>query len=511
MKVLFASSEAHPLVKTGGLADVSGALPRALRNLDQDVRLVIPGYQSLLEDNASLRPIASLTLANAKGSVRILRGRLPESRVVLYVIDAPYYFNRPGNPYTGPDGNDWPDNAERFATFARAIVEIARDHAGLDWRPDIVHCNDWQTGLVPAFLSGDSDRPATIFTIHNLAYQGLFSYDEYQALDLPAEWWSPETLEFYGQLSFIKGGIVYSDRITTVSPTYAEEIRTPAFGCGLDGLLNHRADRLTGILNGVDYKVWNPGSDELIPHTYNTRAFSGKARNKADLQKDLNLPQAPDLPLLAHIGRLVPQKGVDLILDILPDLMDRRLQLVILGTGDSALEAALNSASRQYPEKLAVSLAYNETLAHRIEAGSDMFLMPSRFEPCGLNQIYSLRYGTVPIVRRTGGLADTVTDTNIGSLQAATANGFHFEEPSGTALLDAIDRALALYPQTAVWRRLIAAGMRQDFSWKKSARRYLELYHSGTGIPSLSTNYDTASASGTVDEGLRRVSMNSSV
>lgn len=511
MKILFASSEAHPLVKTGGLADVSGALPRALRNLGHDVRLVIPGYQSVLEDNSNLKPVASLTLASARGSIRLLCGKLPESRVPLYVVDAPHYFNRPGNPYTGPDGNDWPDNAERFAAFARAVVAIALNRADLDWRPDMVHCNDWQTGLVPAFLSEFPARPATVFTIHNLAYQGLFSYGTFQALDLPAAWWSSEALEFYGQLSFIKGGIVFADWITTVSPTYADEIRTPAFGCGLDGLLKHRADKLTGILNGVDYKVWSPGSDKLIPHAYNARAISGKAKNKADLQSDLNLPQKPQLPLLAHIGRLVPQKGVDLILDVLPDLMDRRLQLVILGTGDSTLESALKSASHKYPDKLAVSLTYNEALAHRIEAGADMFLMPSRFEPCGLNQIYSLRYGTVPVVRRTGGLADTVTDANIESLQTATANGFRFEEPTAPALLDAIDRALALYPQTAVWRRLIAAGMRQDFSWKKSAQRYLDLYMNSPGIPKMSTDYGTKPVSETAGTSPRRLSLSSSV
>ena len=483
MKILFASSEAHPLIKTGGLADVSGALPHALRNLGHDVRLMLPGYQAVLSSANSLTPVASLTLPHVRGPVHLLEGCLPDSRVVTYLLEAPAYFDRPGNPYLAPNGRDWLDNAQRFASLARVAAAVAMNRAQLGWQPDLVHCNDWQTGLVPALLASEANRPATVFTVHNLAYQGLFSWDEYQTLGFPAAWWSPHALEFYDQFSFIKGGIVFADWITAVSPTYAREILTPAYGCGLDGLLNHRADRLVGILNGVDYKIWNPGHDSLIGHPYTAQSLAGKARNKADLQRDLGLAQAPQVPLLANIGRLVEQKGADLILDALPELMERRLQLVILGTGDAALERALQDAAQLYPDRLAVAMTYNEALAHRIEAGADIFVMPSRFEPCGLNQIYSLHYGTVPVVRRTGGLADTVTDANAETLQADTANGFHFDEPSATSLLGAIDRALLLYPQTAVWRRLMAAGMRQDFSWKRSAQRYVTLYEQAAGTP----------------------------
>ncbi|HEY9198689.1 MAG TPA: glycogen synthase GlgA, partial [Gammaproteobacteria bacterium] len=416
MKILFASSEAHPLIKTGGLADVSGALPKALHDLKQDVRLILPAYQELLARVDAPREIARITLPGTLDSVRVLETVLPESAVPVYLIEAPRCFDRSGNPYTGPDGRDWPDNAARFARFCRAVVEVAQDRAGLDWRADIVHCNDWQTGLVPALLSLETPRPATVFTVHNLAYQGLFDWPTFQSLDLPYDWWSLHALEFHDQLSFIKGGLVYADWLTTVSPTYAREIRTAEYGCGLEGLLTQRADRLSGILNGADYALWDPAADPLLEQHFSRKSLKGKAGNKQALQMQFDLPAAPKLPLFAHIGRLVAQKGIDLLLEILPQLMERPLQLVILGSGQADLEAALRAAQRDYPDRLGIRIGYDEVLAHRIEAGADAFLMPSRFEPCGLNQIYSLRYGTLPIVRRTGGLADTVTDTRTASL-----------------------------------------------------------------------------------------------
>ncbi|HEB98954.1 MAG TPA: glycogen synthase GlgA [Thiotrichales bacterium] len=476
MKILFATSEAHPLIKTGGLADVSGALPRALRNLRHDLRLVLPAYRSVLEKVDDARPVATLEIAGAGEEVRLLETRLPHSQVKVWLVDAPACFDRPGNPYVGPDGHDWPDNAWRFAVFARALVEIARDRAGLGWRPDVLHANDWQTGLAPALLTLEPERPATVFTIHNLAYQGLFDRATFAALGLPAQWWHYEALEFHGQLSFIKGGLAFADQLTTVSPTYAEEICTPAFGYGLEGLLAHRREALTGILNGADYEHWNPGKDPHLPAHYNGRSLKGKAENKAALQREFNLPEEPGVPLLAHIGRLVEQKGVDLILDCLPALMEKRLQLVILGSGEAGLETALREAAAAHPDRIGVRIGYDEPLAHRIEAGADIFLMPSRFEPCGLNQIYSLRYGTVPVVRRTGGLADTVVDATEESLRDGTATGFQFDAAEAGALQAAIERALGLYAQPPVWRRIQAAGMRQDFSWKKSARRYTEIY-----------------------------------
>lgn len=476
LKILFASSEAHPLIKTGGLADVSGALPKALHELKQDVRLVLPAYHDLLPQAGPLARVATLELAGVAAPVEILLGQLPETQIPLYLIAAPRYFDRPGNPYSAADGRDWPDNAQRFACFARAIVELAQDRAAMDWRPDLVHCNDWQTGLVPALLTLETTRPATLFTIHNLAYQGLFDWASFQELGLPYSWWSMHALEFYNRLSFIKGGLVFADRLTTVSPTYAEEIRTPAFGCGLEGLLNARADVLSGILNGVDYKQWDPSRDPHLPHPYQRRALQGKRDNKAALQRLSGLPLEPGVPLFAHVGRLVEQKGIDLVLEILPQLMQRRLQLILLGSGEARLEAALRSAQAKYPQQLAVRIGYDEPLAHQIEAGADAFLMPSRFEPCGLNQLYSLRYGTLPIVRRTGGLADTVVDANYAAIEQGSATGFVFESASPAALLNAIDRALALYSQADIWSQVVRNAMAQDYSWTRSAKRYQALY-----------------------------------
>jgi starch synthase len=478
MNILFASSEAHPLIKTGGLADVSGALPKAVHDLKQDVRLILPAYQDLLPRAGTLREVASLTTAGSAAPVRVLEGRLPDTAIPVYLIDAPQYFDRPGNPYTGPDGRDWPDNAQRFARFARAIVEIAQDRAGLDWRPDVVHCNDWQTGLVPALLTLETPRPATVFTVHNLAYQGLFDRATFQTLELPSAWWSMYALEFHNQLAFIKGGLVFADVLTTVSPTYAEEIRTPAYGCGLDGLLAQRAADLKGILNGADYALWDPAADPLLEHHFSRRAIKGKAANKRELQALFGLPADPKRPLFAHVGRLVEQKGVDLVLDILPELLERPVQLVVLGSGDARLEAALRRAQAAHPDCLGVRIGYDEPLAHRIEAGADVFLMPSRFEPCGLNQIYSLRYGTLPLVRRTGGLADTVVDVSHANLDSGAATGFVFNSPTPAALLATVDRALSLYAQRTAWMRVVKTAMAQDFSWTRSAKRYLDLYQS---------------------------------
>ncbi len=466
MNILFASSEAHPLIKTGGLADVCGSLPRALKNAKQDVRLVLPAYPAAIRHAGKLTLTGTIDLPGANTPVRLLQGRLPGTRVKLYLIDAPRHFDRTGNPYTNASGKDWSDNAARFALFARAVCALALNQAGQDWQPDLVHCNDWQTGLVPALLTQAQKRPATVFTIHNLAYQGLFNRKTFESLDLPADWWSLDKLEFHQQLSFIKGGLVYADWITTVSPTYAEEICTPAFGCGLNGLLTHRQDTLTGILNGADYRVWSPAKDKLLPQTYTARTLEDKQVNKRALQKAFGLPELADTPLLGHVGRLVEQKGLDLVLKLIPELVKRQLQLVILGTGQAKLESSLRAAALAHPQQIAVRIEYDEKLSHLLEAGSDIFLMPSRFEPCGLNQIYSLRYGTPPVVRHTGGLADTVTDSN----------GFSFDKIDSAALLNAIDRALESYAETSGWQQLQRNGMAADFSWSRSARVYLELY-----------------------------------
>ncbi len=476
MDILYCSSEAYPLIKTGGLGDVSGSLPGALQELGNDVRLVLPAYPEVLEHAGPLSSIASLAVSGTAQPVQILKGQFPGSRVGLYLVDSPVHFRRPGNPYVRDDGSDWPDNAARFATFARAIVALALGEADPNWTPELVHCNDWQTGLVPPLLSLEREPPASVFTIHNLAYQGLFGWDQFQALDLPLEWWSMEALEFHGQMSFIKGGLIFSDWITTVSPTYAREIQTAEFGCGLQGLLKQHSARLTGILNGVDYQVWNPGRDRLIPYPYTARTLRLKRENKTALQEAFGLPVKTDLPLFGHVGRLVEQKGLDLIMDLIPELVQRRLQMVFLGTGQPQLEQALRQAHQRHADKIGVHIAYDEPLAHLIEAGSDAFLMPSRFEPCGLNQLYSLRYGTPPIVRRTGGLADSVLDANGPNLYARTATGFVFDKAEPRELLRAIDRALNLYARQRVWTDLIETAMRQDFSWTRSANAYLQLY-----------------------------------
>jgi starch synthase len=476
MKILFASSEAHPLIKTGGLADVAGSLPRAILNQRQDIRLIVPAYRRVLQQADNLHLAAHLEPEGVSEPVRILSGRLPGSNVKLYLVDSPAHFDRAGTPYTRDDGTEWPDNAERFTVFCRTIHAIAMDAAGFDWQPDIVHCNDWQTGLVPAMLKETSPAPASIFTIHNLAYQGLYDFKTFKALKLPAHWWSMDAMEFHDHFSFIKGGLIFADWLTTVSPTYAREIRTSEFGGGLEGLLDHRKDTLTGILNGVDFAIWNPGKDLTIPVQYNRRSLFHKTENKHALQEEFGLPVDTSIPIFAIISRLVEQKGIDLVLEILPDLMQRGTQLVVLGSGDRALEAGLRRARKQHPEQIGLHIGYDEALAHRIEAGADIFLMPSRFEPCGLNQIYSQRYGTVPIVRSTGGLADTVVDTTVESLAAKTATGFSFRKPAPAALWSAVRRALECYTQPGQWQQLMVTGMQQDFSWKQSARQYIELY-----------------------------------
>lgn len=475
-KILFVTSEAHPLIKTGGLADVSASLPRAIKALRRDIRIIIPAYRGVPENVGVTSEIARFPLQGVQEPVRLLEGHLPGSAIKVWLVHSPAHFDREGGPYLAPDGSDWQDNAERFAVLGRAAVAVAMGAAGLSWSPDLVHCNDWQAGLVAPLLSRHSSRPATLFTIHNLAYQGLFPADTFHSLQLPPELWSMHGLEYYGQLSFIKGGIAYSDMLNTVSPQYSREICTPAFGCGLEDLLQHRADRLVGILNGADYKEWNPARDPYITQKYNAFCLHKKATNKSALQQQLNLPVDSGIPLIGMIGRLVEQKGFDLALAALPQILQQRAQLVVLGSGSKPLEQKLRQAVSDHPAQVAAHLGYNEELAHQIEAGIDMFLMPSRFEPCGLNQIYSLRYGTVPVVHRTGGLANTVIDATDDTLRRGTATGFTFDVPEPAALLAAVNRALACYRQPRVWKRLAYVGMQQDFSWRQSAHHYLDLY-----------------------------------
>lgn len=476
-KILFATSEAHPLIKTGGLADVASSLPRALLKRGHDVKILLPAYASVLvkAKEVGVKKVAQLSLSGQ--TISLLQTRLPGSRVTVILVDIPQFSEREGNPYCGPDGSDWSDNHWRFFVFAKAAEAIALNQADLDWQPDVVHCNDWQTGLIPALLAKAEKKPATIFTIHNMAYRGLFSYQVFAELGLPNDYWHHEKLEFYGQMSFLKGGLAFADAITTVSKSYAEEIQTPEFGCGLDGVLRARVGDLSGVLNGIDMDEWNPGSDKLIVQNYNRRTINHKVKNKTTLQAQLGLPVDKSAPMIGFIGRLVEQKGVDLILNQMNQLLTQDCQVVILGSGFASYEQALKNIALQHPHKVSVTLGYNEAFAHQIEASADLFLMPSIFEPCGLNQMYSLRYGTLPIVNAVGGLRDTVIEKSFDDI-GTDGNGFVFYKPTAEELHLAIKRALACYQQPDVWKKMQQNAMSQDFSWEKSAERYEEIYSS---------------------------------
>ncbi|MBK1649571.1 glycogen synthase GlgA [Rhabdochromatium marinum] len=471
--VLFASSEALPLIKTGGLADVAGSLPVALRSLGHDARLILPAYPRALKQVRELRTACELRLPGALSPVRLLSGFMPDRDLPVYLVDAPEHFCREGNPYTDVSGRDWGDNAERFLLFSWAVATVAMGVPALNWRPQLLHCNDWQTALAPALMRDREERPATVFTIHNLAYQGLFDRATFDRLKLPPALWSVAGLEFHQRLSFIKGGIIFADRVNTVSPTYADEVRTSQHGCGLDGLLRQIGGRFQGILNGIDYHTWNPATDPALTQPYDTERLHLKAGNKLELQRLFDLPRNEHTFVLGYIGRLVEQKGVDLIVEMLPWLLeDPRVQVVMQGSGEANLELMLKRVAEAHPDRVGTYVGYDEGRAHLIEAGCDAFLMPSRFEPCGLNQMYSLRYGCVPIVRRTGGLADTVSDGDRGP-----ATGFLFEEPSAEALCHKVREAVDLWHNNQdAWRARMRAGMEQDISWEASARQYQHYY-----------------------------------
>jgi starch synthase len=472
-KILFVTSEAHPLIKTGGLADVSGSLPKALAELGENVRLILPNYQAI-KTNEDIYFKSTVQVNNS--DVNILETRLPGTDVIIWLVDYPEFFKFPGNPYHDEHGNAWANSAERFALFCRTAVEVAMNRCYLDWKPDIIHCNDWQSGLVPALLSLEYSRPATVFTIHNMAYQGLFPRTANISLNLPKQLWDTGGTEFHGKLSFLKSGLTYSDRITTVSPTYAKEIQTADFGCGLEGLLSYRKDFLNGIINGIDTDHWNPETDPILSAHFNYSTLNKKLFNKTALQEKLSLPVNKNIPVFGLISRLVEQKGIDLVLECLSEMLTLPLQLVLLGSGGKGFEQQLSDFAKAYPDKMAIAIGYDEALAHLIEAGADIFLMPSRFEPCGLNQMYSQLYGTIPVVRKAGGLADTVVDALPKTLSNNTATGIVFTEASSGALIEAIKRALILYSQPKTWKQLQIKGMQKDYSWNKSAKQYMALY-----------------------------------
>lgn len=475
MRVLFATSELAPFAKTGGLADVSAALPPALAEQGCRVAVVMPGYPAVLDSVGPTRTLMRMEIQGVQ--VRLLRAR--PGPVPVYLVVCDHLFARDGGPYGNPGGVDFHDNALRFAVFGQAIERLVAFGGRVGCTADVLHLNDWPTALAAAFLAPLPRRPRTLFSIHNLAYQGLFGADDFQRLGLPWDWWSPERVEFHGGMSFIKAGLVFADALTTVSPGYAAEIQHPAFGAGLDGLMRHLAGKLSGIVNGIDTAVWNPATDPHLPATYDRHSLERKGINKRALRDELGLHQDDGTPLLGFVGRLVDQKGIDLIIHALDTLAGMPAQLAVLGTGEPRYQEALQAAAGRHPGRVAFVGRLDEGLAHRIEAGADIFLMPSRYEPCGLNQMYSMRYGTVPVVRRTGGLADTVRQ--VWSAHVDNGTGFLFDDPTPDALVGTLRPVLDLYRQPQVWRRIQHNGMSEDFSWGESARRYLALYGRLTG------------------------------
>ena len=477
LRVLFVSSECTPLVKTGGLGDVSAALPAALRARGIDVRMLLPGYPGVFAGVEHVAETATLALLDPPLPSALLEARLANG-VPLLILDNPPLYRRDGGPYQDAAGEDWQDNALRFGLLSRAAAVLGSNSSPLSWRPQIVHSHDWPAALAPAYLHyAPAARAASIVTVHNLAFQGNFDSRMVEPLALPQASFDAEGLEFHGRLSFLKAGLHYADAITTVSPTYAREIQTEACGAGMHGLLQRRNAALTGILNGIDVTEWNPATDRHLPHHYDVATLERKRLVKRMLRERLGLEQGKDeLPLLGVVSRLTHQKGADLLVQAAPELIALPAQLAILGSGQREHETALRALAIDHPGRIAVRIGFDEPLAHLIEAGADMFLMPSRFEPCGLNQMYSQRYGTPPIAHATGGLADTIVDCRTEAGPVSGASGFLFDQPTVPALIAAVRRALARYRQPEDWQALQRNGMARDFSWALPAQRYDELY-----------------------------------
>jgi len=473
LRLLSVASEIYPLVKTGGLADVAGALPAAMAREDIAVTTLVPGYPAIMA--ALTGGDVVLDLPMLMGGPAVVR-RGTAAGLDLLVLDAPALFDRPGNPYLGPDGRDWADNAIRFAALARVAADIARG-AVADWVPDVVQAHDWQAALVPAYLHYDGEpHPPVVLTIHNLAFQGRFPPYLLGALGFPAEAYALDGLEYYGDIAFLKAGLLFADHITTVSPSYAVEIRTEAGGMGLSGLLSGRAADLTGILNGIDIEEWNPATDNRIAARFDRDSMTARGANKRALQRMFGLAEEEDALLVGVVSRLTGQKGMDLMLAALPDLLAAGGQLALLGSGDAALEDALRALSALHPTQVGCRIGYDEDLAHGIQAGSDALLVPSRFEPCGLTQLCALRYGAVPIVAWVGGLADTVVNANPVALHRGVATGIQFQTDSVDALLAALGQAITLFADKAAWQRIQANAMATDVSWTLPAQQYAELF-----------------------------------
>lgn len=478
MRALSVVSEIYPLIKTGGLADVAGALPGALRAEGVTMRTLVPGYPALMARLTAAVPVHAWPDLSGHPA-RLLAG--VAEGLNLLVLDAPHLYDRPGNPYVGPDGRDFPDNALRFGALSRVAADIGRGLLA-DFEPDVIHAHDWQTGLVPAYLRYDEGpAPAVVFTIHNLAFQGEFDPRFLAPLGLPPRAFAIDGVEYYGNIGFLKAGILFADHVTTVSPTYAAEIRAPAGGMGLDGLLRARGAALSGVRNGVDERAWNPSADPLIARAYDIRGIDHRAVNKAALQSALGLEPAPEAPLIGIVSRLSWQKGLDIFGACLDEALEQGARIAVLGAGEAGLEAFYRDAAAANPGRVGVRLGYDEALAHLIQAGADMLVVPSRFEPCGLTQLCALRYGCVPIVARVGGLADTVIDANDAALSQRAATGIQFQPVERDMLAAAIRRAIDLYRQPMIWRRIQWNGMSCDVSWREPARRYAEIYRAAAG------------------------------
>ncbi|MBK1684623.1 glycogen synthase GlgA [Rhodoferax fermentans] len=477
MNVLQVSAEIFPLLKTGGLADIAGALPSALQSVGCQVRVVLPGFPAILADLTDSWVLAELTAPWGE-RLQVRQGRLRTLELDAYVIDLPHLYERPGSPYEDAWRQPYADNHRRFALLGWVAAQLAH---GLDphWQPQVVHSHDWHAGLTSAymaFMPHRSPRVATVFTVHNLAYQGVFSPACFYELGLPHAAFAVNGVEFYGQVSFMKAGLYYADHITTVSPTYAREIQTPEQGCGFDGLLRTRSGALSGILNAVDDAVWNPATDPYVTDTYDVDHLGGKARCKASLQQELGLSVQSETPLFGIVSRLTGQKGLHLVLGALDFVLSRGGQLVLLGTGEAHLESIFKAKAAQYPQAVSVRIGYDEAYAHRVFAATDVTLVPSQFEPCGLTQMYGLKYGSLPLVHRVGGLADTVVDCSLENLAEGRANGFVFDDFNQPALERAMARAFALYARKTEWKKVRACGMRQDLGWQSAARQYVTLY-----------------------------------
>jgi starch synthase len=492
MQVLQVSAEMAPLLKTGGLGDVTGALPDALAAAGVDVRVLLPGFRAVRDGVERLEPLAAWVTPWGQRA-HVLRGTLRQR--VAYVIDAPALYERGGGPYVDEHGKPHADNHRRFALLGQ--VAAALGGAGLDpgWRAQVVHAHDWHAALAPAYLhharrahthghthahtrSAGAAPARCVFTVHNLAFQGVFPAAAFNELGLPKSAFHIDGVEFHGHVSFMKAGLQYADRITTVSPTYAHEIQTPEQGCGLDGLLRKHRHQLSGILNGVDRSIWDPASDRMIEQNYDAEQLSHKAANKAALQRQFGLAVQGDAPLFGIVSRFTEQKGLQLALAALPELLERGGQLVVLGSGEPELEAAFRAAAEHHPRSVAVHIGHDETLSHRVFAGTDVTLVPSRFEPCGLTQLYALAYGSLPLVHRVGGLADTVVDVALENLADGTATGFVFDRFDAAGCRAPVRRAFALFDRRLEWQRVQRAAMRQRFDWSTAAARYVALYRS---------------------------------